>query len=424
MSHTIYHEDLSRAAGAGPDDFAVGAGFDAAAALGSTHAPLARITIIPGITLAPSLSLDREHLRFDVMVGSLVVWSTTLERGKACERWSADQGLFKEDVEFCADLERGELTLNGTLCVRDLTGWTCHKFVDEIILAWSPTIGAVGGEIQAHPPVVEPGSMPPSRSIVPTITRIPVDLVQRVGTPVGRMVKETFFAEHPDFVFNVCFAVGEFPLAGPGNYGDPKSPWFNVFVGYYQIDCPKPAWKRPFGYQPGSAGMTVCFDDVLRIGKSDWNYFSNWMYGVPLEAIKPWDRLDPGVKCSVLGRRTVGASAWDLVDLDGFSAVTSYQSNAPGAAQLVENTALTDLWRVTYGEPNAQPGDDTSFVGANMHARLYMAYTEDDGAYHTYLFGGTVNKAFDGPQNDAFLADQLVACQAVIEAHYPALGFR
>jgi hypothetical protein len=52
-----------------------------------------------------------------------------------------------------------------------------------------------------------------------------------------------------------------------------------------------------------------------------------------------------------------------------------------------------------------------------------MAYTEDAEAYHTYLFGGTVNKAFDGPQNDAFLADQLVACQAVIEAHYPTLGF-
>lgn len=425
MSRTIYHEDLIPAPGAEPGEIGAPRGgfFNAAAALASTLAPLARITLIPGVTLATSLSLDRERVRFDVAVGGLVLWSTTLSSDKLCERWTANQGIFKEDIELCVNLEKGELTLNGIIGVRDLTGWTVHRFVDEIIVAWSPSIGSVGGQIEAHPPMVDPAAMPPSRSIVPTITRIPVDRVQRVGTDVGRMVKETFFAAEPDFIFNVCFAVGAFPLGGPGNYGDPRSPWFNVFVGYYQIDCPKPAWKRPLGYEPQGGAMKVRFEDVLRIGKSDWNYFSNWMYGVPIDAIKPYDRLDPEVKCSVLGRRTVGKGAWDLVDLDGFSAVTSYQSSAPGAAQLVENTALTDLWRVTYGEPNPQPAYEKSFIGSNMHARLYMAFTEDDDAYHTYLFGGTVNKAFDGPQNDAFLADQLVACQSVIEAHYPTLGF-
>lgn len=420
MSRTVFRESESSLAG---EDYAL-AGIDTPRALSLTQVPLGRATLVPGVTVAASLSLDRARVRFDVMIFRLVVWSATLEEGKTCTRWSGNQGLFKEDVELGADLARGELTLNGTVCVRELDGWTCHQFDDEVVLAWSPMVGAVGGQIHAHPPVLDPATLPPSRSIVPTITRIPVDTVPRLGTPVGRLVKETFFEHLPDFVFNVCFSVGDFPLAGPGNYGDPRSPWFNVFVGYYQIDCPKPAWSRPFGYEPGAEGaMSPRFDDVLRIGKADWNYFSNWMYGVPIEAVRPFDAMDPDVRCALLGRRTVGSSAWDLVDLDGFSAVTAYQSSAPGAASLVENTVLTDLWRVTYGEPNSQPGRDTSFVGSRMHARLFMAFTEDEEAHHTYLFGGTVNKAFDGPMNDAFLAEQLTACQAVIEAHYPTLGF-
>ena len=44
----------------------------------------------------------------------------------------------------------------------------------------------------------------------------------------------------------------------------------------------------------------------------------------------------------------------------------------------------------------------------------------DDGVE---FFGGTVNTAFDGPRNDAFLEAQLAACRKLIEEHYPTLGF-
>lgn len=391
--------------------------------LASTHVGLGRAQLAKGLSIVPTISLDRESVRFDVMLNGLVVFTTTLGQGKLCDRWTGNQGFFKEDLTFCADLAEGELTVSGDLCVLTLTGWSCQRFENEVLVAWSPTIGAVGGQIEAHPPEVSDATMGPSRSIVPTITRIPVDSVRRVGTSVGNLVKSTYFADVPDFLFNVCFAVGWFPLAGPGVYGDPTNGWFNVFVGYYQIDCPKPAWTRPFGYDISSSGRAVNFDDVVRIGKADWNYFSNWMYGVPLEAVMPYDPLDPDTKNSSLGRRRVGASEWDLVDVNGFSVVTAYTSNAPGAAGLVDNSILTPAWRLTYGEPNPQSGHDTSFPGTKMHARLYMAYSEDESAYHTYLFGGTVNKTFDGPANDALLAEQMRAVEAVMTTHYPQLGF-
>lgn len=43
--------------------------------------------------------------------------------------------------------------------------------------------------------------------------------------------------------------------------------------------------------------------------------------------------------------------------------------------------------------------------------------------YHMVLFGGTLNKAFDGPHNDLLLAEQRTACETVMTAYYPALGF-
>ena len=389
--------------------------------LASTHLLRGRTTLVPGLDLAWSVALDHRTSALEVQVRGLTVWSTTLSHGQPCASWQGNQGLFKEDVTFCVDLERGEVTVTGDICILDGDAWKCHRFPTVVLAAWSPTLGAVGGDILAHPPAVDAGGAGASHSVVPTITRIPVDDQPRIGTPVGGMVKAALFAAVPDFVFNVCFAVGPFRLFRPGAYGDPTSPWFNVFAGYYQIDCPKPSWTRPFGYAAASPGAAIAFDDILRIGKADWNYFSNWMYGVPLASVTPYDAPDPGVVCTAQGRVPIGRSLWDLIDVDGFGAVSAYQ--AQGSTALEDNTVLTPLWRATYGEAESVPGFDTSFPGTRMHARLYMAWSEDAGAFHTYLFGGTVNKAFDDRGNPQFLDEQMAACAKVIAEHYPTLGF-
>jgi hypothetical protein len=78
---------------------------------------------------------------------------------------------------------------------------------------------------------------------------------------------------------------------------------------------------------------------------------------------------------------------------------------------------------VTYGEPRSRSGHDTSFPGTSMHAQFLMAFSEDATTYRTYLFGGTVNKAFDADQNATFMTEQMTACRQVITDHYATLGF-
>lgn len=393
--------------------------------LRDTPALQGKVAIVPGFELAYEVAMSRAHVELSVLAMGLVVWRTMLSADKPVDRISAKQGPFKEDLTFRVDLGEGEIRARGEVCVWDVAkgAYDCKELVDEVLVAFSPTLGEVGGSPIAHAPVVSDREVGDSSSVVPNITRIPVDDVNRLGTPVGKLVKERLFRDKPEFLFNVCFAVGKFLPLLPGTYGDPRSIWFNVFVGYYEIVAPKPAWQRPFGYDLVNGRGRVRFDEVLAIGKADWNYFSNWMYGVPLEHVQRFDQPDAGTRTSDLGRVTVGTKQWDLVDVDGFSAVSAYQSGAKGAAKLVDNTSLTPLWRTTYGEPRSVEGFDESFFGTMMRAKLYMSFREDAASFSTYLFGGTVNKAFDGKGNDHFMDVQLEACRKVMLEYYPGLGF-
>jgi hypothetical protein len=395
--------------------------------LARTAGPRGTVDLVPGLVLAWSVPLDLSSLTLEIAGNGIVLWSTVLSPSHATERWTGNQHLFKGDLEIRADFVLGEITASGFVGYLPPDDAQFLQFPETVLVAWSPTLGAVGGQLEAHPPQIKSASFGNSNSIVPTITRIPVDTVKRIGTPVGNMVKQALFPTTGDFTFNVCFSVGPFIPFLPGAYGDPTSIWFNVFAGYYEIDCPKSGWTRPFGYNlasTGGTGATPNFDDLVLIGKADWNYFSNWMYGVPLATVQQYDPPDPGVVCQYLGRQTVANSQWDVVDINGFSAVSAYQSKASGAAQLVDNTTLlTPLWRVTYGEPRSRSGHDTSFPGTSMHAQFLMAFSEDATTYRTYLFGGTVNKAFDADQNATFMTEQMTACRQVITDHYATLGF-
>lgn len=54
-----------------------------------------------------------------------------------------------------------------------------------------------------------------------------------------------------------------------------------------------------------------------------------------------------------------------------------------------------------------------------LRSALFMAYTEDDSAFHTLMFGGTA-----GIDTDAgFLTAQADAAVATITKHYPSAGF-
>ena len=212
--------------------------------------------------------------------------------------------------ELVAQAEEAAVELGGKVG----SAWETLRLEPDL----DPAIGEVGGDRLAHPPRISHPRFGRSMSWVPTIARFRVDTANRAVTNVGSIVKPKFFPHLPDFVFNVCFAVGHPSLRAPQlpdlpplsfPYGDPTSIWFNVFVGYYQLDAPKSGWTRPFAYVPGSdAKFTrIEFDDIVRLGKADWNYFSNYLYGVPADCIEPFDSSLGAVSCANLGRVRLGS---------------------------------------------------------------------------------------------------------------------
>jgi hypothetical protein len=275
----------------------------------------------------------------------------------------------------------------------------------------------------------------------PTVLEIVVDDDRRrPPADVGRLAKRALFPNDPKFLFNVVFSCGDPGPFAKGLYTDPRSIWFNVFFGYYELDAPCSAWDRPLGYRSAAPGAPVEFADVVRIGKADWNYFSNRVYGVPLDRIRPLDAWDLGtIGHRHLGRVKIGDSWWDHVALDGVEVVSAY--TAPGQAGRLERPAWawTPVWRLAFGSPCPRPEATESFLPTKMRAELYMSFRKGrDPAdlkgevWRTLIFGGTVRSDYRNPartaeesraEADAFLAVQLEALRGVMEEHYATDGF-
>jgi hypothetical protein len=105
--------------------------------------------------------------------------------------------------------------------------------------------------------------------------------------------------------------------------------------------------------------------------------------------------------------------------MTGVQVASAYESDAPGAGKLVENSVLTDEWRRSFGEPSPKSGFPTSFIPTLLQSALIMAYWKDDTAFHTLMFGGTSLVGADAQ----FLLDQVKAAKVLIAGHYPGNGF-
>jgi hypothetical protein len=278
---------------------------------------------------------------------------------------------------------------------------------------------------------------------LPFVMEIVVDGERSLPAGVGQQVDRVFFSDQKKLSFNVSFACGKPQgLFRRGLYGDPRSHWFNVFFGYYQIDVSKRAWGRPFGYQ--NDGITIAWEDIVKIGKSDWNYFSNWMYGVPDAAIEPTNTLhDPKTRHDHKGRRLVNGRAWDELVLDNATVVSAYDAGRTPGPALVDRELWSFLWRASYGFPLRQVvNTEPSFFPVPMKANLYMFFRENqcdteegEPSYQTFLFGGTINQWFaehvaddDEKQrrrafNEDFLQAQMRAVERVMRTSYADLGF-
>ncbi|MHB1535578.1 MAG: hypothetical protein ACYC1D_13410 [Acidimicrobiales bacterium] len=284
-----------------------------------------------------------------------------------------------------------------------------------------PGVGQIADSVVVHAPVVDDPRWGRSQLRTPAVLRLFVDDSRRAGTSVGARVKQVLFPAHPPFVFNTVACVGGVDKDAPGLYSDPESHWFNVFLGYYRVDCNKSLWSRPFAYRAAEAAASaVDPDDILRLGKADWNWFSNWIYGLPADVALSCSSLD-GDEVTISEPRTVliGGRRWHQLRLSGARMASCYQAGAPGARRLVRHFPLAGLWRRAFGLPYPRPQFPQSFLATSLEAVCSLSYWEDNTAFHTVIFGASAAVGTD----PGFIAVQQTALHQVIEQAYPALGF-
>jgi hypothetical protein len=353
-----------------------------------------------------------------------VVESGVIDPATPGKHFELDLGRLRVDVNLAVDNSLGEVSAHGEVRARDplLEQWHTLAEIDETLIHYNPTHGAVGRSPDPDPPHFADPQFGRTQMSSKNVTRIFVEDRERLLADVGRVVKRALWDDYPDWVFNTVACVGAHGPDGRGTYGDPESIWFNVFLGYYQIDAPKPAWNRPFAYESADgASSKVRHDEIVRLGKSDWNYFSNWMYGVPAEAAERHNAFDmKGIKTSLADAGEIGSTSWHRVTIEGVDFVSAYEADNPNAARLVDNSPVSRLWRRAFGEPCPRPDHSDSFIGTTLDADMYIAYWEDDEAFHTAMFGGTAPSGADPD----FLARQLAAAREVIERSYAGIGFR
>jgi hypothetical protein len=235
----------------------------------------------------------------------------------------------------------------------------------------------------------------------------------------GAKAKKALFSTYPEFDFTVVFASAKPSFFRISDYANPKSHWFNVFYGYYDVVVPAEL-GRPFGYKQQDGEWVVDFEDVVRLGKADWNYFSNHVYGVPDHIVKQHDDIEMGDIESKAGREKIGAWEWDKIRMKNTSVVSGYTSKH-GEKWQVFDLCLTEFWRFLFGTHPSVDGFDQSFPATKLLAEGWMCFVpEAGGGYRTHIFGGTVNLDYEVDEqssalNRRFMARQLTALRSIIE---------
>ena len=263
--------------------------------------------------------------------------------------------------------------------------------------------------------VVEPPKLPTDefgKAVrIPFITEIYVSDQHQWPLDVGQLVNGVFFEDAPPIVFNVCFSCARPSLFSGGDYANPESHWFNVFFGFYEIDVPKSKWSRPFGFKSADS-LEPEFDDLLKIGKSDWNYFSNYVYGVPKDECAKYDAVPgQGVKTETLQASVdIGGKRYVEGQVDGLQVVSGYVSGKDGKKLLNNNEFFSPIWRTVFGRPKKKKEYPQSFIPTRMRMRFFARHIEEhdedlgEMAYKTFIYGGTVNLGYEGSVNlDDFL---------------------
>jgi hypothetical protein len=314
----------------------------------------------------------------------------------------------------------------------ELFGFVHRKWsVLHGLLGW-PLVGEIEGRFLVTPPRLCTERFGESTHL-PTVLEIYVSHDHQWPLDVGRLVDAVYFRHHEPIVFNVCFGCAKPSLLRGGDYANPDSHWFNVFFGYYEIDVRCSEWTRPFGFASSAEGdLTPVFDDLLRIGKSDWNYFSNYIYGVPLQECARHDQDPPEASHRIVNDCVeIGGKEYVEAEVDGLDVVSGYVSGKDGRSLRNNVCGFSPLWRAVFGRPKRSASQGASFPGTAMRMRFYARWERGPDAdlgcdaYKTFIYGGAINLGYEGAiDNEAFLAAQMDAVREAMKTEDGAFAKR
>lgn len=277
------------------------------------------------------------------------------------------------------------------------------EYLIKRLLSKIDLIGEINGNLLGKPVYINDKQFGESTDYS-TILEIDVNEEEKSSflSSVGRIVKDSYFDF--DFIFNVCFSCAKPEIFKDDKYADPYSIWFNVFLGYYQIDVPFSSRTYPFGF---NEDLTINPAEILKIGKSDWNFFSNYLYGVPLKVIEDNNEAinlsQEEISSSSVETEKIHGLEFHKVTVNSFKVISAYEAS--------EDRKLTEdfnnfVWQTLFGYSVSRKEFDKSFITTNMKSVMYVYHKDmsndpdlpkEEKQHSTFIFGGVIN--LDYPQN-------------------------
>ncbi len=277
------------------------------------------------------------------------------------------------------------------------------EYLMKRLLAKIDMIGEINGDLIGKPVYINDKKFGESTDYS-TILEIDVSKNEKNHflNDVGKLVRKRYFDF--DFIFNVCFSCAKPKIFDIDEYADPYSIWFNVFFGYYQIDIPFNNRRYPFGF---NEDMTINPIEILKIGKSDWNFFSNYLYGVPLKVIEGNNEVvdisQKEINSSMVETEIIHGVEFYKITVNFFKVISAYEANDD---MELTNNFNNFVWQTLFGYPVSRNEFDKSFITTNMKSVMYVYHKDmsndpdlpkGEKQHSTFIFGGVIN--LDYPQN-------------------------
>jgi hypothetical protein len=213
------------------------------------------------------------------------------------------------------------------------------------------------------------------------------------------IAKATFLKGLSDIDLRVMFEVGRRPVGSQiSPYGDPRSRWFNVFLGAYELRVPKTA-GRPIGF---SSTGEIVVNDLAAVALTDWGFLSNYMVGasVPLQARETGPPLTYEDTVVLLGKQK-----WHSV------LATLTKVPTPRSSSAIQLNPYVFLWRHAFGGRLVSSGCP-EYV--DMTFRLFARCYETSSHFHTLVSGGSASHLLGHQDRDRFLGEQIAAVQQFV----------